>query len=190
MKRKTVIITEFIISLVGIAFGAIFAVREYYVLCAVAFTVGAVTLIVGISSLFSDGEKVRLNAEYRRKNAVLSAPEIDFLAVIKSVVNLSRYEVLVQIPLVSLIDKVTNNSFRNELFRVIDYVIADRITYAPLLLIELNDASHKRADRAERDKKVSAICAAAKLPIIAFDFTQATDTAYVKKQINGKMLKK
>ena len=75
---------------------------------------------------------------------------------------------LPQVALFSVIDKVTNASYRNELFRTCDYCFVDRDTFEPLLLVELNDRSHLRADRQDRDAKVAAICSAARIPLVTF----------------------
>ena len=94
----------------------------------------------------------------------------------------NRYAVCVQVPLVSVIEKRAA-AFRNELFRVIDYMIVDSVSYEPLLLIELNDASHNRADRAERDRKVAEICAAANMPLVTFTLAESKNPVEVKKRI-------
>lgn len=57
-------------------------------------------------------------------------------------------------------------SYRNELFRVVDFALFDRNTLKPLLIIELNDASHNRADRKERDEKVKCIAERAGLGVL------------------------
>lgn len=90
--------------------------------------------------------------------------------------------VLPQIALVSLVDKISRNSFRNELFRVVDFVIADA-NYVPLVAIELNDRSHLRSDRAERDKKVAEILQKAELPLVTIALEELQDVSLIKKKI-------
>ena len=124
---------------------------------------------------------------YRKKSAYISPAEREFLYVLRSLVG-ARYEVCVQAPLVAVVDKVSGGAFRNELFRVVDYLIADAQTCEPLLLVELNDASHNRADRKERDRKVAEICASARIPLVAFTLEQARDAVFVRKTIH-KLLK-
>lgn len=112
-------------------------------------------------------EKVRLNAKYERKGTILTRPEYNFLQVLRSIAP-NKYEVVPQTALSVVIDKRTNTSYRNDLFRVCDYCFVDCDTFEPLLLVELNDRSHLRADRQERDAKVAAICADAGLPLVTF----------------------
>lgn len=123
---------------------------------------------------------------YRKKSRYITAAEWDFLHVLRSIVG-NRYEVCVQAPLVAVIDK-PGSAYRNELFRVVDYLIVNPANYEPLLLVELNDASHNRADRKSRDQKVADICADAQMPLAVFTTAQSRDTAEVRKTIL-KMLK-
>ena len=99
----------------------------------------------------------QMASKYERKRALVSRPEYDFLQVLRQI-EPDKYEVVPQVALVNVIDKRTNAQYRNELFRVCDYCFVDRDTFEPLLLVELNDSSHKRADRKSRDEKVAAIC--------------------------------
>lgn len=48
----------------------------------------------------------------------------------------------------------------------VDFVICDISTGKPLLVIELNDKSHDRPDRAERDRFVSELLKAASIPLL------------------------
>ena len=86
------------------------------------------------------------------------------------------------IALVSLVDKLNYNSYRNELFRVVDFVIASP-EFEPLVVVELNDSSHMRADRRERDRKVAEILQKASLPLVTLTPDNASDVAYVKKAV-------
>ena len=139
------------------------------------FTAGLITVFVGTVALvfvIRSGQKRKLlpdGAEYRVKSSLMSAPEISLYRVLCGMTERTKYVVLPQIALVSVIDKVKGGGFRNELFRIADFCIADGRTFEPLLLIELNDASHKREERKLRDDKVNAICEAADLPVLTIE---------------------
>lgn len=120
-------------------------------------------------------------SNYRKKATYISRAEWEFLQVLREIVG-SKYEVCVQAPLVSVIDKVSGG-YRNELFRVADYLIVDPISFAPLLLVELNDATHNRSDRQERDRKVTRICEEAGMPLVAFTTAEAHNVPEVRKTI-------
>lgn len=131
-------------------------------------------------------EKFKLNSKYARKPTLISRAEYDFMQILKQI-SPDKYEVVPQVALLSVIDKKTNTAYRNELFRVCDFCFVDRDTYEPLLLVELNDSSHKRADRRARDEKVAAICADAELPLVTFwancDLNYKTVKKIVEKSI-------
>lgn len=57
--------------------------------------------------------------------------------------------------------------YRNKIDRKhVDYLLIDLQTLQPILGVELDDKSHKRPDRQDRDQFVDAVFAAAALPII------------------------
>lgn len=104
--------------------------------------------------------------KYEVKDRILSAPESELYSALIKICN-GKYEVLPQIALVSLVNKLNYNSYRNELFRIVDFVITDK-NFRPLVVIELNDKSHQRKDRMERDKKVAEILKKASIPLVVF----------------------
>lgn len=48
----------------------------------------------------------------------------------------------------------------------VDFLVCDKKTFAPLLVIEVDDPSHERADRKKRDNLVDFVFKKADLPII------------------------
>ncbi|MCH5351117.1 MAG: DUF2726 domain-containing protein [Clostridiales bacterium] len=157
----------------------------------IATIVGAALMIIAVVGLLvkrGDGKKVVLSSEYVRKKQLLTPPEQELYAVLKRI-NPDRYEVIPQTALVNVIDKKTNASYRNELFRVCDFCFVDRRTFEPLLLVELNDSSHNRADRVERDEKVAAICEDAGLPLVTFWMDDDLSPSFVKREVKRKILR-
>lgn len=136
-----------------------------------------------------ESEPTKIPPEYRRKSTIMTRPEADAFMLLRSLFG-EKYEIFPQIPLVAVIDKITQNSYRNELFRVIDFVVVDKQTFSPLILIELNDSSHMRADRQERDRKVREICSRAGLPLVTFTPAEFTDANLVKATVKKNMLKR
>lgn len=96
----------------------------------------------------------------------------------------NKYLVYPQVNLVSIIDKIDNSKYRTELFRNIDFGIFDKTTAKPLLLIELNDATHKNAKRYQRDIKVKEILKQANIPLITLYASYENAESYIKKRIN------
>jgi len=125
----------------------------------------------------------RAPPEYRKKRAMLTKPEWEFYRLLKDFLSPEAFDILPQSALVSVVDKLTQTGYRNELFRIADFCIADAATTEPLLLIELNDASHLRSERVERDRRVAEICARAGMPLVTFTLQEAADTGLVRKTL-------
>ncbi len=127
----------------------------------------ALMILCLVALFYKPKEKIKLNSKYERKGVMISRPEYNFLQLLREI-RPDKYEVVPQVALNTVIEKKTNTSYRSELFRICDYCFVDKDTFAPLLLVELNDRSHLRADRQDRDAKVAAICSAAKIPLVTF----------------------
>lgn len=160
-----------------------------FVIGLIAAAAALVTLTYCAVKLQTNKKEEYTTAKYVRKKSYITPCEFDFLIMLRKI-DSSRYEVLPQCALLSVIDKVTETSYRNELFRIVDYVFVDAVTFAPLLLVELNDRSHLRADRKMRDEKVNEICSKAKLPLVTFTTAQIDDYAFVKKTVLANILKR
>ena len=134
-------------------------------------------------------EPSKVAPEYARKRSYITRSEHSLLLLLRQI-NPDRYEVIPQVALNSVIDKLTQNAYRNELFRVVDFLFVDAVSFAPLLLVELNDASHLKADRMERDRKVKEICDRAGMPLVTFTTSESKDFPLVKKTVLKNILRK
>ena len=65
----------------------------------------------------------------------------------------------------------------------LDYVVCDRASTQVLYAIELNDKSHDRADRAQRDKFVLEAMASAGVPLIVFQAARSYSTASIRARL-------
>ena len=141
----------------------------------VAALIAALSVFVAIRLL-----KTGRAPDYLLKDALLTPTEIAYYNIIKAYFS-DDYLVLPQINLASVIDKV-GAGYRSELFRNADFGIFD-FNFRPILLIEINDDTHFRRDRAERDKKVAIICKKARLPLITFWTKDGIDNEVIFKTI-------
>lgn len=97
-------------------------------------------------------------------------------------INVSNdYIVIPQIPLASIVKKI-NGRYRSELNRIIDFGIFDK-NFNLLLLIELNDASHNKPNRIDRDLKVKKILDDCYIKLITFHTKYPNNQEYVTKRI-------
>ena len=65
-----------------------------------------------------------------------------------------------------------------------DFVLCDLQTLQPLCVIELNDKSHKRKDRRERDAFLAVACESANLPLYFIPVSNKYDTAEIASHID------
>jgi len=120
---------------------------------------------------------------YHKKEKTITANEKYFLNIIKA--NFSNHDVRFQVPLSSIIEKEKEfeKQYQNELNRIIDIGIFDNETTTPLLLIEINDNTHKRKDRQARDIKVKNICEQANIKLITFWTEYDNEESYIVNRI-------
>jgi len=79
-----------------------------------------------------------------------------------------------QVHLPTIVDsKVVGQNWRGAFKHIneksVDFVLCDKAYIAPKLVIELDDRSHERIDRQERDIEVESILAGANLPLLRLE---------------------
>jgi very-short-patch-repair endonuclease len=65
----------------------------------------------------------------------------------------------------------------------LDYVICDKKGREPLLVIELDDSSHKNEKNAERDKRKNGVLQDAQIPLIRFQARNSYSTNSLQEEI-------
>lgn len=120
------------------------------------------------------------NGTYTTKNSLLTPIEIQFFQCFQNILK-DYFYIFPQINLATIINKISSSKYQNELFRNIDFGIFDK-NFKPLLLIEINDLTHKQKDRIERDKKVLEICSMAGLPVIQFWTSYGINPEYIEQK--------
>ena len=152
--------------------GAVLFAVSFALDCAIALAIRVIGVILALFSatlLIKGNESapppVNPDYKYAVKQSIMSSAEQKLFSLLRASVG-REFEVFPQVALVSIVDKLTAGAYRNELFRIVDFVLADRRTYKLLLVIELNDASHNKKERAERDEKVKCILSRAGVKIL------------------------
>jgi predicted RNA-binding Zn-ribbon protein involved in translation (DUF1610 family) len=79
-------------------------------------------------------------------------------------------------------DRSQNQIYRNKIDRKhVDFLLFDPQTLMPILGVELDDSSHQRKDRQERDRFVDGVFAAAGLPIAHVPVRHSYQVAQLNK---------
>ena len=145
--------------------------------------IAALVVLVLTVSILSKGKLAY------RKVALFTPAEKNFLRALDRAIG-SRYRVFgkcriadVVMPQKSLSKKKWNRHFWDISSKHFDYVIADKSTLEVLCVIELNDNSHERRDRIQRDKMIDEVCRSADLPLLWIKARQRYDIAALSEHI-------
>ncbi|MHB9131554.1 MAG: DUF2726 domain-containing protein [Armatimonadota bacterium] len=131
--------------------------------------------------------KGKVTYPYKVRDDFLSAAELSLYHVLMQVVGTSAV-VLTKVRLADLFFVQRPNENRAAFNRIaqrhVDYLLCHPQTMQPLLGVELDDASHARKDRAERDDFVDNAFAAAGLPLLRVPAQRAYNTRELAEKIN------
>lgn len=118
------------------------------------------------------GDGARSSGEelpYRRRDDFLSPAELSFYRVLAQVVS-DRGVICPKVNLADIFFVVNPNEHRGARSKIsqkhVDFLVCDPATMKPLFGVELDDSSHARADRQQRDALVNAVFEAAALPLV------------------------
>lgn len=128
--------------------------------------------------------------KYMKKTYLLTQPEHQFFDSLLKMVG-AEYHVFPQIHLASILNhKVRNGqnwrgAFRHIDEKSVDFVLCDKERISPILAIELDDRTHERPDRRERDREVERILADVGLPLLRLrhDYSEANLHEQVRRAI-------
>lgn len=121
---------------------------------------------------------------YNLRDDFLSAAELSFYKVLTTALNgdaiICTKVGLGDLFWVSPKDKTIYRTYTNKIDRKhVDFLLCDPTTMRPLVGIELDDKSHQRADRRERDEFVDGVFKAANLQLVHVPARRAYKTAEV-----------
>ncbi len=108
---------------------------------------------------------------YTRVSSLLTPAEFSFFNVlvmalgdeVRVVVKPRLSDLVALVPGISRSERQSAHNRINQ--KHVDFVVCDR-SFVPICVIELDDSSHARSERVERDAFVDGVCKAAGLPII------------------------
>ena len=142
--------------------------------------------------------------EYRVRERVLSPGECAFLPVLREAVQIAWAArksqpaplpvVLASVRLAEVLEVTTSrakdpsgwqSAFNKINSKQVDFVICDAATTRPLVVVELDDRTHGRADRQDRDAAVDQACASASLPVLHVRAAGSYNAEEIAKRIVG-----
>lgn len=150
-------------------------------------------IIGGAISVFSNlkqgEEKIELKYHYKRKNFFMSRAEHEcYDTLIKAIGN--EYNIFPQVHLPTIVDQKVvgqnwNAAFRHISQKSVDYVLTDKNYLSPKLVIELDDQTHERQDRKDRDIEVERVLQDAGMPILRLENHGHFDPTEIAQKIHS-----
>ena len=156
----------------------------------IALIAGIVVLIIAsVLKLLGIEPGGNVNHYTRRQN-LLTPEELRFYMVLSECIN-NRAIIFVQIRLADIFavkKNIDKKEYHGKLNRItsksIDFVICEKETLKILFAIELDDKSHERESRKQRDAFVNKLFADNELPLIRIPTRKNYSEVSIKEQIN------
>ena len=135
-----------------------------------------IVLVIGASlfkGAFGVEEEEKKKYDYKRKQFFLTRAEHECYDALVVAVG-QEYHVFAQVHLPTIVDnKVVGQNWRGAFKHIneksVDFVLCDKAYISPKLAIELDDKTHERPERRERDTEVERILMAAGLPLLRLE---------------------
>jgi very-short-patch-repair endonuclease len=134
-------------------------------------------------------EREKPKYRYTRKQFFLTRAEHECYDALIAAVG-DKYHIFAQVHLPTILDnKVKGQDWRAAIAHInrksVDFVLCDKAYISPKLAIELDDKSHERPDRQERDREVERILADAGVPLLRIENKGRFDPADLAQRINA-----
>lgn len=183
MKKE---IINFIVGILALLFiFGLFNVKFLYLF---------IILLIALMIIIFMYRRSKINNNNNKPTTLPSQKNGDFYYEIKPYLTPSEYVfyhklksintewiIIPQVPLSAIIKKV-NGRGHNELSRILDFCIFDK-NFNLLLAIELNDSSHNKINRIDRDLKVRKILNDCYIKLLTFYTKYPNEQDYVSKRI-------
>lgn len=155
--------------------------------------------MIGIFLIFKlfvkdDSEKVEKEKpkyKYKQKDFLITRAEHEFFDILIEILS-DQYHVFTQVHLPTILEhKVVGQNWKGAFSHIngksVDFVICDKTYIKPLLAIELDDNSHERPDRIERDSEVERMLQDAGMPLLRIQNKCSFNKEEIKSLISEKM---
>jgi len=148
----------------------------------------ALVIIFGVLKLkFEGGEEEKAKYRYNKRAFFMTRAEHECYDALITAVG-SEYLIFAQVHLPTLVDnKIKGQSWRGAFRHIseksVDFVLCDKSYISPKLAIELDDRTHERPERQERDVEVERILKGAGIPLLRLENHGRFDPIELSKKI-------
>lgn len=135
--------------------------------------IGVIIAIGILIALFGEGlgvEEEKAKYQYKKKAFFMTKAEHEFYDNLSKAVG-NEYLIFAQVHLPTLLDnKVVGQNWRGAFRHIseksVDFVLCDKVYISPKLAIELDDRTHERPERQDRDHEVERMLKNAGMPLL------------------------
>ena len=154
----------------------------------------AILVVVAVITLSFLGKQrrtanIRDESKYRRQNALFTEAEMKFLAALESALG-GRYRVFGKVRVADVIEPIAargTGSWQSAFNRIqskhFDFVLCDPADLNIVAAIELDDSSHIRRNRRDRDDFLDQACKSANQPLVRFSAKAGYAAAAVQARL-------
>lgn len=151
--------------------------------------VALVVLLMFLLTFLRDRKKDKQVFKYYELNqAILTRAEMKFFASLKKVVG-EKYLILMKTRLADIFSTKNGSGYYSALNKItakhIDFLLCEPDSFEPVLGIELNDSSHKRRDRKERDAFVNRLFEQTELSLLRVPVSGQYSAEELRDKIAG-----
>jgi very-short-patch-repair endonuclease len=163
---------------------------KFYIFIGIVVGVALVVKFFSNNSSEKEEAKKKPLYKYNRKDFLISRPEHEFFNILVEIAG-NQYQVFTQVHLPTILDhKVVGQNWKGSFSHIngksVDFVICEKSYLKPLLAIELDDKSHDRFDRIERDSEVERMLQEAGMPLLRF----SNNGSFNKEEVGRLVLEK
>jgi very-short-patch-repair endonuclease len=155
-----------------------------------------IVIVLGVITFFqiTKGKEVETGKyKYRQKDFFMTRAEHECYDALIVAVG-GKYHIFAQVHLPSIVDsKVVGQNwkgaFRHISQKSVDFVLCDKEYISPKLAIELDDKTHERQDRIDRDGEVERVLKDAGLPLLRLENHGHFNPSELSEKINTALSK-
>lgn len=141
--------------------------------------------IIKENKIYNEIKEINYNKIYKPKRYVITLTELNFYNILLEIAKELDLILFSQVSLYNIIETKFNNqsAFNKIKSKTIDFVLVDKNNCRIKLCIELDDYTHNRYDRIERDKFINKLFTDLEIDLIRFKASNYYNKEALKKRI-------
>ncbi len=158
--------------------------------------IGIIVIIVMVAKIFLSKNKSSKEYIYQKNKYILSIAEKNFYEILSRIFNNEKFTICPKVRIADILQpskkldkKEKWGAFQRISSKHFDFVICTKKEMKIICAIELNDSSHQRKDRKERDDFIRKACKNAELTLIEIKAKREYNIKEIKETITSEINK-